>query len=177
MGILSKVTDRSPNNVTGFSIMVNRAKYPFPRLTFKILSILIGLVFLFLCSTAQNQKSEKALIKNAEALFKGEMYIDAYPLYSQLLSVYPDNIKYNYRFSVCMLFADEEKKKSIMYLEKVNAISNANKKARYYLGYAYHLNYEFNKAIIAYQKYLNEASKKESELLRVKRKIEMCKNI
>ncbi|HIN39137.1 MAG TPA: hypothetical protein EYM84_02555, partial [Flavobacteriales bacterium] len=176
MGFLSDVTDRNSNNVMGFNIMLKRAKTSFLSQSFKIMPILIVMIFAFFWANAQNQKSEKALIKNAEGLFKNEMYIDAYPLYSQLLSIYPDNIKYNYKFSVCMLFADEEKEKAIMYLLKVNAKSNANKKALYYLGYAYHLNYEFNKAIIVYQKYINVASKKDSESLGVQRKIEMCKN-
>ena len=134
--------------------------------------VICAFIFFVACQ-AQKQKSEKLLAKNADGLFKEKQYIDAYPLYSQLLSVYPDDIKYNYKFSVCMLFADEEKMKAIMYLEKVNANSNANKKALYYLAYAYHLNYEFDKAIPAYEKYLKEASKKDSETLDVQRNIEM----
>ena len=51
---------------------------------------------------AQDFESEKDLQKNAAKLFDKGEYVEAFPLYSQLLSIYPDNITYNYKFSVCM---------------------------------------------------------------------------
>jgi len=176
MGFLSIVSDRNPKYVMGFSIMVKSGKTAFHICSYNFFSIILGMIFCLICFTAQSQKAEKALIKNADGLFKDALYIDAYPLYSQLLSVYPDNIKYNYKFSVCMLFAAEEKDKAIIYLQKVAASSNANKKVYYYLGYAYHLNYEFDKAIKSYKRYQKIAAKKDVDALSVQRKIEMCNN-
>ena len=127
-------------------------------------------------SIAIPDDTEEELIKQAEDLFKDELYINAFPLFSQLLSLYPDNINYNYKFSVCMLYADEEKAKAISYLEKVTSNLNADKKANFYLGYAYHLNYQFRKAITAYNKYKASGSKKDIQQLQVARRIEMCEN-
>ena len=125
---------------------------------------------------SQDLKSEKDLQKQAENLFNDQDYIDAFPLFSQLLSLYPDNINYNYKFSVCMLFADKDKEKAIPYLEKVTSDLNADKKSYFYLGMAYHLNYEFDKAIKYYDKYKKYAVKKDADALQVDRRLEMCKN-
>ncbi|MBL4657234.1 MAG: hypothetical protein JKX73_04480 [Flavobacteriales bacterium] len=127
-------------------------------------------------SSALDDYSEDALIKEANELFEDGMYSNAFPLFSQLLSLYPDNIDYNYKFSVCMLFADEEKTKSIQYLEKVTKNENATKEAFFYLGYAYHLNYQFRKAITAYNTFRTTASKKTVSEYPVIRKIQMCEN-
>ena len=62
---------------------------------------------------SQDFKSEKDLQKAAEAHFKSRNYIDAFPLFSQLLSLYPSDANFNYKFSVCMLYSEEDKAKSI----------------------------------------------------------------
>ena len=127
-------------------------------------------------SVAIDDDSVEELIKQAEDLFKEELYVEAFPLFSQLLSVYPENINYNFKFSVCVLFADENKGSAITLLEKVTANLNADQKAYYYLGYAYHLNYQFKKAITAYNQFKNSASKKDLAALPVERRVQMCEN-
>ncbi|MFH1319819.1 MAG: hypothetical protein ABII90_04090 [Bacteroidota bacterium] len=125
---------------------------------------------------AQDFKSEKELKKEAGKLFENGDYIEAYPLFSQLLSLYPNDIDYNYKFSVCILFADQDKEKALNYLKDVSGKPNCDKKAFYYLGRAYHLNYRFKEAIQTYQKFKKNVSKKEILELGVDRDIEMCNN-
>ncbi|HIA12936.1 MAG TPA: hypothetical protein EYN69_12830, partial [Flavobacteriales bacterium] len=138
--------------------------------------VLFGLTLGMPFSYAQDYDSEKDLQKNAAKLFEKEEFVKAYPLYSQLLSVYPENIEYNYKLSVCMLYANPDKEKAIPFLQRVTSNLSADKKSNYYMGVAYHLNYQFNKAISWYEKYLSSAPKKEALALNIKHKIQMCKN-
>ena len=119
--------------------------------------LLFALALSVLNSHAQDFDSEKDLQKNAIKLFDQVEFVEAFPLFSQLLSVYPDNLEYNYKLSVCMLYADPDKAKAIPYLHRVTSNLNADKKSNYYMGVAYHRNYQFNNAISAYQKYLSGA--------------------
>jgi len=125
---------------------------------------------------AIDDDDEAELVKHAENLFKEQLYVEAFPIFSQLLSVYPEDINYNFKFSVCVLFADENKASAISLLEKVTANAEADKRAYYYLGYAYHLNYKFRKAITAYNNFKNSASKKDLAKLPIDRRVAMCEN-
>jgi len=127
-------------------------------------------------SLALDDDAEEELIKRAEDLFDDRLYVEAYPLFSSLLSNYPDNLDYKFKFSVCMLFADVNKSGAISYLETVTANSSSDKRAFYYLGYAYHLNYRFKKAITAYNQFKTSGAKKDVQELHVQRRIEMCEN-
>ncbi|MDD3877697.1 MAG: hypothetical protein PHT69_13835, partial [Bacteroidales bacterium] len=105
--------------------------------------------------------SEKDLIKNAELLFKNENYVAALPLYSQLLSLYPRDHMYNYKFGVCMLMADKrDMLKPLQYLEFAVQLEEIPPEAYYYLGLAYHYNYRFSEAIRAYNTFLQKSSRR-----------------
>ncbi|HXB12452.1 MAG TPA: hypothetical protein VNZ45_10725, partial [Bacteroidia bacterium] len=68
-------------------------------------------------SFAQDPTSESQLKQEAAKYFDQEDYASAYPLYSQLLSLYPEDPTYNYRTGACMLFTKADKEKPIDYLE------------------------------------------------------------
>jgi len=99
------------------------------------------------------------------------------PLYSQLVSIYPKDPTYNYRFGVCVLFADRrETEKPIKYLEFAASKPDADIAVYYYLGLAYHNNYRFTEAIAEYNLYIEKGGSKTASTLDVKRQIEICKN-
>ncbi len=127
--------------------------------------------------TTSDNKYEDKLQKKAEQLFNKEEFVDALPFYSQLLSVYPENPVYNYKFGVCTLMADRHDiKKSIKYLEFAKDKPKVDVQLYYYLGLAYHLNYQFNKAIEQYNEYIKKTDEKYIKKFDVNRKIEMCNN-
>jgi len=136
---------------------------------------------LFLASSlichAQNAfKNEKELIKKSEINFSKEDYTTALPLYSQLLSLYPKNPLYNYRFGVSMLFSDKrDAEKPLKYLEYAVKYSGIPE-SFYYLGLAYHRNYRFAEAIRMYEAYKKISRSSVVEKLNVNRQIEMCRN-
>ena len=113
--------------------------------------------------------------KHANKLFEDDEFEQAYPLFSQLLSVYPKDPDYNYRFGVCTLFASDDKEKAIPFLE-FSENKDVEKEVMYYLAKAYHLNYRFDDAIAEYTKYKKVASANKASKLQVDRQIEMCKN-
>ena len=70
-----------------------------------------------MCGAQGTFKSEGDLKKQAEKLFEAESYTQAFPLYSQLLALYQKDANYNYKFGACMLYANEDKEKPILYLK------------------------------------------------------------
>lgn len=146
----------------------------FRHISIAALVLSMSLVHAFAQSTAF--KSEDDLKKQASKYFDDEEYGQAYPLYSQLLSNYPKDPVYNFRFGVCMLKASDDKEKPIPYLEYASKSPDADKEALFWLGKAYHLNYRFDDAIGAYTKFKAAASKSLQQKLQVDREIEACNN-
>ena len=139
--------------------------------------LLITLAFSTLNASAQTTfGSEEELKTQASKLFDEDEFEEAYPLYSQLTSIYPKDPNYNYRLGVCMLYASDDKEKPIAFLEFASGKPDVEKEVNYYLAKAYHLNYRFDDAIKEYTKYKNVASGAKAEKLMVERQIEMCIN-
>lgn len=147
--------------------------------TFQYIAFVIILCISYpLISDAQSDfATQDELKKKAEEFFKQEDYSSAMPLYSQLVSIYPKDLTYNYRFGVCVLFADRrETDKPIKYLEFATSKPDAEISAFYYLGLAYHNNYRFTEAITEYNLYIEKGGSKTASKLDVERQIEVCKN-
>jgi hypothetical protein len=119
-------------------------------------------------------ETENRLKKAATKYFEEGDFIEAYPLYSQLLSLYPRDPNYNYRFGACLLFTKADKNKAVDYLEFSVKQSTVENLAYYYLGRALHLNYRFNEAIRSYKRYEQLASPSDLKKYPVKHFIEMC---
>lgn len=123
-----------------------------------------------------NFGSEKELKSQAEKFFKDDDFASALPLYSQLLSLYPGDPNYNYKFGVCLLYATENKEKPLSYLIFGVGKEGVEEEAYYHLGRAFHLNYRFDEAIVQYSLYKNKAGSKAAAKLDVDRQIAMCNN-
>lgn len=131
--------------------------------------------FFTLGAVAQPDAEREKLIKQADELFDSESYVQALPLYSQLVSLEPRNADYNMRFGVCALFGGEAKTTAIKHLNfAANKGDGAD--AWYYLGIAHHRNYSFDEAIAAYRKFLEQSDPKKRPSYPVARQIEMAKN-
>lgn len=145
----------------------------------KMLRRLLALMLLFVLPfalSAQDYKSEADMIKAAEELFEEKQYAKAMPLYSQLVSLYPKDGTYNMRYGVCLMHADPDKSASLKFLKYAASKSESGPMAKFYFGRALHINYDFSKAIRQYEKFKNEAGKKELEETQVDRQIQMCNN-
>ena len=146
---------------------------------FKNLRFLLIVLFVGLAANtyAQNDfKSEDDLRQQAALLFQKKDFIKAAPLYSQLLSLYPKDGEYNYKYGACLLQSDGDKSKAIKYLDFAVSRPNVDNLANYYMGLAYHYNYEFPKAIKYYNKFKAKASTSEKKEYEIDQQIEMVKN-
>lgn len=146
------------------------------QLRFIFLLLLVILPGLRYAHAQTTFASEDELKQQALKLFEDDEFEEAYPLYSQLASLYPKDPNYNYRLGVCMLYASDDKEKAIPFLEFSAKKPDVEKEAIFYLAKAYHLNYRFDDAILQYQAYMKVASSSKAEKLQVEHQIEMCRS-
>ncbi|MFH1319371.1 MAG: hypothetical protein ABII90_01795 [Bacteroidota bacterium] len=99
--------------------------------------------------------SKKEFYKEANNHLKKKNYLAALPFYLTLIRQYPGIIEYKYKAGICYLYKSDEKQKSIEYLEHVLEKEPKTKDLYFYLGSAYHVNYQFDKAIEYFNKTLN----------------------
>lgn len=136
--------------------------------------IVVILVLLCLPHNITAQEGELELKQKAEALFNEEKYEEAFPLYSQLLSLKVQDAEYNYRFGACQLFTGQDKEEALKYLQFAVDNDKPPPLALFYYGLGLHLNYRFDKAIDQYQKYQAVASKRDRESALVAHYIQQC---
>ncbi|MEO6304297.1 MAG: hypothetical protein ABIP51_14115, partial [Bacteroidia bacterium] len=117
-------------------------------------------------------------------------YAEVLPVFLNLYKQDPTNMNLAFKIGVCYQNARRERLKSIAYFSKaVTSVSNDYKGSSYkeknapliaykYLGDAYHWNYEFDKAIVAYKKYISVMEQNNAAditlLAETNRKIDMC---
>jgi hypothetical protein len=144
-----------------------RFKYYLYLLTFCLVSAI----------SVQAQFSEEDLEKQANDLFESGKYAEAMPLYSQLLSLNPTKPEYNYKYGATALYGDADKKEeAVKFLKFATKKGGVDDKAWYFLGRAYHLNYQFADAVRAYEAYREKASSKDLEELEVERHLESARS-
>lgn len=127
------------------------------------------LLSLLLCLSVSAQKTDgnlKETFLDAEYFLLNEDYSDALFNYIKLYSNgFEENGNINFRIGQCYLNIPSEKEKAIFYLEKavkycdsryqegVLKETNAPYDAYYYLGTAYRINSQFDKATVCFEKY------------------------
>lgn len=112
----------------------------------------------------------------AEALFEQGQFTEAKKLYSNLVSLYPKEPVYNYRYGACILFSEPEKSKALKYLIFAASTSNSPTEALYYAGLGYHYNYRFDQALKYYNKFKANAKNRDLKNFPVERQIRMASN-
>ncbi|MBK8924815.1 MAG: hypothetical protein IPM74_02650 [Crocinitomicaceae bacterium] len=116
------------------------------------------------------------LRKQADALFEEGKFIEATPLYSKILAQQPRDYEINFRYGTCLLYNSHNKEEALKYLTYAVKGTDVDKRVYYYLGRAYHLNYQFNEAIIQYEKFKSVATPNQLKDLAVDQQILACKN-
>jgi len=116
---------------------------------------------------------DKSKFKDAEYLALNEAWSDALKVYKELLIQDPENAFINYKAGLCYLNMPFENGRSIPYFEKAikntdpNVFEGKYKERRapvhafYYLGYAYHINRYFSKALKTYNIYKERLPKED----------------
>ena len=121
-------------------------------------------------------QTEIEMKTNADGLFLKKQYTEATPLYLRLLSLQPKSFEYSYKYGACILFNSDNKQDAIRYLSYAVKSQPTIAEATYYLGKAYHLNYQFNDAIGQYKNYISQVGVKGEFYADAQRNIAMCEN-
>ena len=155
--------------------------------------LLVSLVFAELTSaqnvefTKDNFKDDKDGLKEAkrslsegDAFYKqGEVwYKSALPPYLEAYKFNPNNALLNFKIGKSF-FNTSFKTKAQPYLEKAIKLDpNVDPQIHYFLGRAYHLNMEWDKAIGEYEEFMKILNVEEAEVIAedVKKKIQECNN-
>lgn len=136
-------------------------------------------VLLLGCSSVFSQsdsKSEEELKIRANELFEADNFIEAKPIFAQLLSLYPKDLDYNYKYGATVLLTEPDREKAIKYLSFATSKSTVDPVAYFYHGLAHHLNYDFAKAVKIYSKFKTKSKAELREKFQIDRQIEMAKN-
>ena len=162
----------------------------------RIKGFYIGLLLISVLCTdvfAQTEnKEDNKKINQAGVFFEDGDYAQALPLYLELHKKYPSDAMYNFCLGVSYLSlapnvtSEISKERAIPHLEFARKTLNIVD-ITYYLGRAYHLTYQWNKAMEAYESYIDSLAvnepyylspllQKKEEFARIERYIEMCEN-
>ncbi|PKP19517.1 MAG: hypothetical protein CVU05_11190 [Bacteroidetes bacterium HGW-Bacteroidetes-21] len=154
----------------------------------RILSIVFFLVFIVNVLSAQDIRKD---FEDAEYYFMYEEFSEALPIYLDILKMDPDNCQINYRVGLCLMYSSNPKDKetALPYFEKSTKDINPNYKegnyrerrapsdSYFYLGNVYRYALDFDKALVAYEKFLSLLPVKDVFYIDyVKREIEATKN-
>ncbi len=148
------------------------------------------LIIIFFSNFVYSQNKEiKKLFVDAESDIMYEDYVNALPLYLKILDKNYNNANIQYGIGLCYINIDGEKHKAIQYLEEASKDisqeyregsykeTHAPPEALFYLGKAYRINYELDKAIDAFQKYLTYLKVNDVYFIDfVKLQIQQCNN-
>lgn len=124
----------------------------------------------------KNDSRETELREKAQSHFDNSDYAEAMQLYSQLLSLHPASADYNYHYGASLVYGDADKEKSFKHLRFAIGKEGVPDEVHYYLGKAYHLNYQFSEALEQYQTYAGKSSGKRKGKIDVELAIKQCKN-
>jgi len=144
-------------------------------LAFLIL-IFVQIVFCPVIHAQNSPSSETDLKRQAEKRFDNSDYTGATPLYSQLLSLYPKNPDYNYRYGVCLLESSKDKTAAVSYLETASRYPKAEDEVFFYLGKSYMITNNFTDALNAFETFKKRAGSGEVKKMNVDQLISGCRN-
>jgi hypothetical protein len=115
----------------------------------KLKFVLLFLTFLSGSAIAQ----DKDLKAEAAFHYENRDFKKAYELYDKLSAQNPKSLEYKYRLGVSSINYPEKKARSIDIFEELKK-TDKSPEIDYYLGKAYHINYRFDDALLAYNNYL-----------------------
>ncbi len=138
---------------------------------------LLTLLF-FVVQLAYSQEDDSSdfdALKIAYLNVKQEKYLEAYPYYEKMLSIYPKDPTYNYYAGVCLLFIEESPISALSHL-RFASTKDVSIDVWFYLGLAYLQNYQFEKALDNFERFEKRASKAQLKKTKVQNYISMAQN-
>ena len=123
------------------------------------------------------KKEAKEMEGKADLNFEEKNYIDALDQFTQLYNYKPSDLYYKLMMGICYTYDPEQKQKSIEIIEQVKLTNPEYNLCNFYLGKAYAVNYEFDKAVNLFNMFLTRATSDDgAQKSLAMQMIENCKN-
>lgn len=139
---------------------------------------LFVILALLVCWTSDSLVSAQETIdekrKRADELFEEQKWVDAQALYNSIITSAPRDHDLNFRYGTSILNGSKDQEEAIRFLKYSITGAAIDKRAYYYLGKAYHLNYQFNDAIKYYSKFQELASPNDLKAINVSSDLKAC---
>ena len=131
------------------------------KTVFKLLSLSL-LLTISINSFAQaeeklTRKQANEMLEKADLNFEEKNYIDALDQYTQLYNYKPNDLYYKLMMGICLTYDPAQKQKAIEIIEQVKITNPEYNLCNFYLGKAYAVNYEFDKAVNLFNMFLTRA--------------------
>ncbi len=139
-----------------------------------IIIFLIGLQFHIAHGQDSTLTRDELRVMASESFSKSD-YTSASVYYKRLLDYYPKDPAYHFYLGACKEETGEELTEAVRLLEFAS-LRFSPQEVYYYLGAAYQKLGEFEKAIVAYNRYNQKASRKEMAQMQVELRINECKS-
>ena len=114
-----------------------------------------------LCASPLAAQENPVTYKDALQLYKDNKWEAASEAFAQLLDTDPEHGAYNYYYGMAQLNGTSDRTHAWSYLNKGRKMADTQPNFYYDLGRAYHLGYEFMKAMEAYQRFLGTSENEE----------------
>lgn len=122
--------------------------------------ILVGLLFAFLSESAQVmnvrkwRKAEKDSLDNAMYLIDENQYLEALPIFDDLLKNHPKEEFLRYTYAKCALYRSDKHEDAYRFLTELYSKNNKIPDVQFDLAQAAHYNYKFDEATTYIQTFL-----------------------
>lgn len=123
------------------------------------------------------KKEANALLEKAEQNFEERNYLDALDQFTRLYNYKKSDLYYKLMMGICLTYDPEQKQKAIEIIEQVKLTNPEYNLVNFYLGKAYAVNYEFDKAVQLFNMFLTSATNEDaSQKVLAEQMIQNCRN-
>ncbi len=123
------------------------------------------------------KKEAGVLLEKAEMNFELKNYLDALDQYTALYEYKKNDLYYKLMMGICLTYDPDQKLKAIEIIEQVKVTNPEYNLVNFYLGKAYAVNYEFDKAVNLFNMFLSAATAEDAgQKVLADQMIQNCKN-
>ncbi|MFT4600460.1 MAG: tetratricopeptide (TPR) repeat protein [Arenicella sp.] len=133
-------------------------------------------LLLFIGASGLTQDFKKQL-KQADKLFKSELYVEALDQYQKLLTIKPQDSDLAYKYGACVVMTNSNNEQALKYLLVAEKKGKSDKEIAFFVGKAYENQKDYKNAITYYERFQTVADRSQLKKLKVSKSIKSCKKM